>query len=667
MRLTFSLCSGVAWTRGALLIVLGGITTGVPGCSFADYTKSTAASEPACGTPGPFDAAASPLASPIAYWTFNYDSGTQVAAEWPDTRQLHSLVPKGDSSDAPPAFAPNRLNGEGNAIALNGHQFAVYKASPGASGDMLFPEELTVSAWLTLPAGGISAGDAGGPVIWPVISTLGSPGNCGGYQLDLRLEDEATGPELVFAFQPEASGDAGGECETHRLSYPIDNSPWLWGTGRWHHVAASLGHSGAEHSVLALHWDGVQLNAGNSAVTSGQLAYANLELYVGTNAQAAGTLVPKLSGTLDEIALFNEALSDSAIREFAYTNISRLGPGNCRWTAGEQWDPVIQTDSGSLATWGPSTSESVSINVRDSDWGAGILTAHVWPPRDLSSFGTVHLNATTPSAYNAFPGASGTVPASFEFTIAHGLDFCTWIMPAGKVGTQDIPLAYPSYCSASSCQFPITSVNSIRVATDWRDNGIKPLELTVSGLELGTEGTSIDPATYGGVIGPRDWCWRPIGYEIGALARLLPSASGKTVAAELSGAGHSSTRIAADFGSRVLDLTTCDAVQITGSIPVVNTRFSFGLQDVHGAWMDWDIGNGKDGIYEIGINVAKSPSSASSENTQNDPAFTKFDKFDKSRVNQIAVQKPWDYGHPVNVEIVDLQFKPLGCQRWSKP
>ena len=160
------------------------------------------------------------------------------------------------------------FNGEGQSIQLDGHQFALYAALDDSN--TLFPEQFTISAWLSLPASEVSAPGNAFSVIWPIVSTLGGSGRCGGYQLDIRVEDPAIGPELVLSYQFEPAGDAGAACNSHELIYPIDNPSWAWGIGRWHHAAGTYTQVGVNEATLALYWDGVRATVGSNPVIVGR-------------------------------------------------------------------------------------------------------------------------------------------------------------------------------------------------------------------------------------------------------------------------------------------------------------------------------------------------------------------------------------------------------------
>jgi len=238
------------------------------------------------------------------------------------------------------------------------------------------------------------------------------------------------------------------------------------------------------------------------------------------------------------------------------------------------------------------------------------------------------------------------------------------MLAAGGPDSEEMPLSAPSYCASSACQFQVTSVDGARITTDWKDVGSEALHLAVSELSFRRESEKLDTAHYGGAIGPKGWCWRPIAYEIGALARFVGSPSPAGVSAILSGSPNSSSRLSADFGSRVLDLSQCESVSTTGVIPISLSRFTFGLQDIHGRWVNWDLFS--DGIHIDDVYFG-AQYSASSDDSIKDVSYKYFGKFEFAKVNQISFQKPWSVGDTMSIEITDLRFSPAKCEHWGTP
>ncbi len=643
-------CHEPTWTRSAAIAIAGVAALAVSGCNFSDFSR-TSSLEPACTQTNPIDDAGT---TPVAHWTFNDVYDASAPTEWFDSQHRFALVPGHDPTEvSPPTYSQVRLNGEGQSIQLNGHQFATYTAVDDS--DPLFPKEFTISAWLALPPSGLDVSGNAYPVIWPILLTLGNNSQCGGFQLDIREVDPATGPELVFSYQFEQPDDAGSGCGTHELAHPIDNPSWAWGIGRWHHVAAAYTRVSDSQATLALYWDGVRTNVGSDSVVTGQLKYADLTLYVGSNAALATSSTVKFTGYLDDIAVFDRPLEDNELGDFVALTSTRPGPSGCRWNTYEQWDTVAEKSS--YSKWASdSTADSLKVEIIDQDWGAGFISARLSPEKDLRYYTSARLDVTVPS---------DSTDKNFQFSLANGNDFCTWILPANGSGSYDIDLTRPSSCTSSNCQFPSNNVQWARIQSDWKDAaGQQPLSVSVTRLEFGTNGEEINPSIFGGAIGPKGWCWRPLAYELGAVAYWVGVPTSTSVAATLHGSAASSSRIAADFGMKVLDVSGCTKVEIAGQLPPVpgSPLYSFGLQDVNGSWHNWDINSNGPSSY-ISLLQGGTPSSS-------DPAYANFPAFDLRKISLLGIQKPWLYSGDTNIEIDDIRFYDDAgneCEQWSTP
>jgi hypothetical protein len=651
------LCRHPTCTRLSVSAFSLGTIALTAGCSFADFSKTSTA-EPACTDVNPIGDAGG---VPVAHWTFNDTIDASTSSAWLDLQHQLELTPKGDPTDASaPSLSTVRLNGEGQSVYLDGHQYAQHVKA--ANDDPLFPEEFTISAWLALPPFGLDASASPLPVIWPIVSTFGNGGQCGGYQLDIRVEDPATGPELVLSYQFNQADDAGTECKSHELVEPIDNASWAWGVGRWHHVAGTYTKIGKDQATLALYWDGVRATVGSDPVIAGGFTYSDLILYLGTNGQGATSSAAKFKGYLDDFALFDHPLNDKELADFVALSSTRPGPSGCRWSTYEQWDNVANDPSSSR--WASdSTATALKLDIVDKDWGAGFLSARLSPEKDLKLYSRVHLEAAIPS---------DEIDTNFQFSLANGDDFCTWILPANGAGTYDIDLTKPSSCTSSSCQFPMGAVQWAKISSDWKDAAKQEhLAFTVSRLDFDTEGDKVSPTNFGGAIGPKGWCWRPLAYELGAVAYWVGTPSSTSVAATLRGNAQSSSRIAADFGKKVLDLSGCNRVEISGQLAPIagSSPYSFGLQDINGSWWDWDItSNGA----SYGATIINGGTSSNTPQTPQDAtAYRKFFKFDIHNVNLVSIQKPWLYAGDTNIEISDIRFYDANdqpdCERLSAP
>ncbi len=155
-----------------------------------------------------------------------------------------------------------------------------------------------------------------------------------GYQLDLRWNAGDTNPSLVFSYGYQAQTDADNECQINKLEYPLilSNSAGYagWGMGRWHQIAGTyVKDSSTNLATLKLYWDGWNGNQLASSVVQGAEAappihYTDYSLYLGAN----GDNSQRFTGYLDEIAVFNQPLSDRELADFLTKSTSRPAPAN---------------------------------------------------------------------------------------------------------------------------------------------------------------------------------------------------------------------------------------------------------------------------------------------------------------------------------------------------
>ena len=650
-------CRGPTWTWLFTLTIACVATIAVSGCNFSDFSKTSVASR----TPTPACAASSALSADagapegIAEWTF--DDEPTPSRTWHDSQEQRLLTLQPTTSQ--PIEAVTRLNGRGHALYLDGQSYAVNENADGA----LSPEQggFTVSAWISIRLEDFNAGNAGGERIWPIVSTIGSAGHCGGYQLDLRSAPGADGPVLAFSYQTTSANDAG-DC-TNVLAIPLNRPSWAWGNGRWHHIAATYDDLGKSQVSLALYIDGelLQKNTPESSIYDGAIAYADHAFYVGTNGTVSAVNNSNFKGHIDDVALFGLSLSASEVSTLNLAKSTDPGPSNCRWNALEQWD----FDAGSSATWSPnSTESSAKLRVNDLDWGAGFLSARLLPDLELSLFDTAYLTADVP------PG-SGASPLMFEFSLSSDDDSCSWMLAANGPDRYVIDLRRPSFCVSTSCSFKTNHVQWARVSSEWASIE-HTFDISVTRLEFDTiRDPTVETLPLGGAIGPEGWCWRPQAYNINALAFWAGTSapSPDSLSASFAGQSNSTVRIAADFGDRSLDLRNCRTAVIDADIPDLgsNTLFNFALLDANGAEQNWNFVSGSGPIK---IDMSEKPSYDSK--TQDPVVFANVPAFDVSHVRLVGIDKPYQYATsaPLQITIRDVRFYALdgsrGCEVPSK-
>jgi hypothetical protein len=690
----FYLCRAGARKRVALAYTLVSVAIAA-GCNFTDFSKTQPiavpdagpVTEPAC-LPNPIEDAG-PKVEPIAHWTFDRTAPNE---QWLDERGVYPLVPStyDSAADATPATTVlyPRINGGGQSLLLDGHQYARVVRADAADPFLDRLEEFTVAAWVSLPAslftskGRYPSPEAPTslspvPFKWPIVSTLDDGAVCTGYQLDLRFDGPPAKPELVLSYQAQVAGDASvSACKLLSLHAPLDVPSWATGVGRWHQVAGTRKKVGEAKYQLALFWDGAEirlqdplapLTPEDSAVSS----TGDPALYIGAAAPGAPSdAKAKFPRYIDEVAIFATPLNERQLHDFVLASTTRPGPSNCRWRASEQWDETASKDS--HTDWSPdSTPEALSVVMLDNDWGAGALDARIEPPRDIQLYKWAHL-------VGYFPEGLG-----LQFTLASGDNYCTWVYfgKGNKSDKYDIDLTNPINCVSTTCAIDFHRIDRASITSEWAvpfaAEATRPPGQTehfvMRRLEFEpANGAVPDWTSYGGVIGPMGYCWRLQAYEPEGIPEWDQAATPSwpdPLAVKLYGLKNSGTRVVADFADRPLDISNCESVAITAKLEPSpdGNPYSFAIQDVYGSWRSYDL-SPNSGTQEYSVSlVALAGSSSDHFSTQvTTPNFNNFpSKLDLSKVRLLGFQKPWVDNGWRAVTVQSVQFagsSGYGCQ-----
>lgn len=650
------------------------------GCNFTDFSKTKPlvtsdagpAPEPACVMPTELDQ----LPTPIAHWTFN---GTADGGQWNDEQGAFPLVPAADApASAPAALAAQpRINGQGQSLSLGGHQFV---RSVNAAPKELVPKQFTIAAWISVPARSFTSDWT--RFAWPILSTLGDNEHCDGYQLEVRFDGApdqrpAPDPELVLSYQTRQDGDGDGgapDCQVLSLVAPLQVPSWATGTGRWHHVAGSLAEFDNGRVQLALYWDGKQIRLQNpleslSEATSA-LETSDRVFFVGTSAlNAASAAQTKFTGFIDDIAIFDRALTPQELHEFVLASTTQPGPSNCRWRASEQWDTTAF--NASFTTLLSSNADAVSVQIDDWDWGAGAVDARIEPPRDIQLYDTAYLDAYVPEGQG------------FQFTLANGDNYCTWTYRGRGQDRYGIDLTHPVSCVSTSCEVDLHRVDRASLTSEWaipnaamgeRKEGLETF--TVQRLEFSpARGALPDWTGYGGARGPLGDCWRLQAYEPETAAVWNQGSSRwrDSLTAILKGESNSGTRMVADFGEDPLDISNCKSISFEAKLELPSSSvssYAFVVQDVYGSWRSYDLSQDPNAkVYTVADLDKSSASSDHSSQTETTSNFALFpDKLDFHKVRLIGIQKPWGFQGARQVTLSSLQFfdhagGTPGCER----
>jgi len=626
--------------------------------------------EPACNAMVAMDGGYP--SSLVTHWTFDGDGGSWLESDLGE----HTLTLSPGAQDTDTRYSKTRINGKGNSLYLHGSQFAQYT---GSNTDPLFagsqpakesPTEtgFTVSAYVSMES--LESDDAGTQTthVMPIVSTM--TGDSCGYQLDLRWNDGDANAKLAFSYGFHAPSDAGESCQINKLEYTITLSAFSalggWGMGRWHHVAgAYVKTPGDDTATLKLYWDGTRV--ANDGVQHSEAAppiyYTDYKLYVGTN----GDNTQKFKGYIDEIAIFNQPLSDGELAQFLTQSSSRPGPNQCRWTTTEYWDKYAP--DASTASWeSDSNPETSHVVVDDNNFGAGGLNALIAPAKDLRLHSKMYLDATLQK------------DRAFAIQINNGANFCQWlILGVGGRHTYPIDLRRPGACYTTGCEFKPDKIDLISINTEWivsslanptPDNPARstgPVEIAVHSVSFeASTNPAIDWSNYGGAIGPNGWCWRPSSYDLVSGTEWVSSPSVGSVSANLMGLPQSSTRLAADFSNDPYRLPSNACVLIDASTNFDSNQtgqfLSFSISDRVGSWGSWDI-------------ILPSPGSPSVcmmhltggvryySSTGHSPPYDAFpDSLDLDHITNLGIEKPFAYDTttkgPVEVTIRGITIYP---------
>ncbi len=594
---------------------------------------------------------------PDAHWTFNQVScdGSQMSIS-SSSAEAVELAPYFDDTTAvavPRCDASVRVNGTGSSIYLNGHQY--YKADssvPSIDGGG------TVSAWISIPQDGLPTPNPGETTIWPIISTIGNGTNdsCGGYQLDIRL-DCAKGPQLSFSYQHQS--DTGAPCETAQLLFQLLNPSWAWGSGRWHHVAATYMPQLAGKALVRLYWDIDSLTAhlASSDLLDGQMASPDPGFYVGTRKKdSADPNSLKFTGNVDEVAIFKRALATEDLQRFSLGSTTLIGPSDCLWRVSENRDDSV-SERASTAAWNCRDRNVLKVKIHDEDWGSGVVSARLAPPgsaTDISPYDHLELVADIPILADTRNG-------SFEFSLHSGDNVCTWFLPQDEtitgIHSYDIPLDNPSYCQtnqSASCQFALNQVEwaSVQSSSEYplsRTGNPEPMTYAIYGLKLVPRGPTSRRAS-GGILDTSGTCWRTEAFQVsnGSSAKwiiegLIPG----TIGARLTGKPTSGPALVADFGDSTLDLRGCKVNFALASTPSATPVLI--LQDRAGAWAQWKLSQADENNLFAVVNPTNF--ATDSKNAEREThggwlsewqPWAKFPDFDLGSVSSVKVQKVWD-------------------------
>jgi hypothetical protein len=239
-----------------------------------------------------------PSAGLVAYWGF--EGLTDSDQSIPDLSGNGHTLTRGstataDSSD--PTFSTDTPCGRGSSAHLDGIDDFLWLPNDAS----LSPQELTLAAWAKLDV--VPSNPA------CIAGNLGVYCSGNGYQLHFQ-----DGDNLQAVYR-----GSGASC-SKTLQAAL--SGFTWTPGQWHHVATTLQSTGAGTYEARLYIDGVL----RSTATGAAVDYTNTPRFlIGTNADGVGlakTHVREWPGNIDEVVVYNRALSASEVGELAGIGVS---------------------------------------------------------------------------------------------------------------------------------------------------------------------------------------------------------------------------------------------------------------------------------------------------------------------------------------------------------
>ncbi|HEY5957263.1 MAG TPA: LamG-like jellyroll fold domain-containing protein, partial [Polyangiaceae bacterium] len=410
---------------------------------------------------------------------------------------------------------------------FNNHQYAKSQNAIDLKGDF------SASAWVSTEDFESSLEPR-----MPILSNL-SADCASGVRLELRVcDDDPT--TIVAAMGRPAGKQNDGQCKLDFEYAPLTQRSFVggyftpWHSGNWYHLMAT-----SEGGVARLYVDGARADLSRVARecpsvirnTRNVQSSDDSQLYIGWHADGlskSADMEPPVSRSIliDEVMLFQQALSEVEITRLELASKSEPGPSGLRWGP---WGT-----QGGFVTRAPEAS-GLTYTVHDEEFSSAGVFAVLGQPKDI-------LNVTGPAklpdlsdfdeAVLVTTGWSPNVPFQFALSSDHGLRQCTWQLeghepistrPAsGSLEPQRdmfvINLRRPSWCISPDLVLDTRRIELVSIGSDWKlphssyNFDVDALAFRKRHFASSTD----DPApVLGGVIGPNGWYWKAVSYDPG--------------------------------------------------------------------------------------------------------------------------------------------------------
>ncbi|MBD3183454.1 hypothetical protein GF312_14240 [Candidatus Poribacteria bacterium] len=233
---------------------------------------------------------AAPIEGVVLYLPFDEGEG--------DTAEDQS----GNGNDGALMGNPEWVNGKfGKALQFNGEENTNYVEIPD-SPDLNPPEEISLTAWIFIddfvPTGGI-------------ISKYIGAGNQRSYNLHMNHTPGA------FAITSGVSSNGAFQAGVSTTSVSMENGTLV--AGEWQHVGMTFKAS----DFLRIYHNG-EMKAEADAAATESIFDNNVTLLIGTDFDVGGAhngQAREFTGIIDEVAIFNRALSDGEMMTVMEGNI----------------------------------------------------------------------------------------------------------------------------------------------------------------------------------------------------------------------------------------------------------------------------------------------------------------------------------------------------------
>jgi len=389
----------------------------------------------------------------------------------------------------------------------------------------------------------------------------------------LELHTHSSKRSLVlYVERPGPTSDA---CEVDASEVRLPSAYLDWGLGNWYHVAATV--NGSERALFV---DGSLKESTTSQETEPVSPAVDAAVHIG--ADPRGTAATLFSGMIDDVALFDRALSEDELKAFATESTSVLADS-------QPWTPW--SADGSSATWhadcrNPDVERSdqgAAIVVQNGYWSAGGLFARTPTRHRISRLKKATLVADIPNA-------------NFDFVLGsrHNAERCTWHARGVGKNRYEFSLDDVKHCDCPKTCDCTFNVEEARVGSRWDENGTLGFSVCRVEFEWEPEEDSIVELGPGGMRGLNDWCWRPISYHQEATVDIDEAHTDEQQTVGWLQGGNSQTAyLAADFAEETPDearqlcnLENAGTITLHADMPA-GFNYQFRIADFNGVGREW--------------------------------------------------------------------------------